>query len=62
MEVTREKSLGGWDTLYYSVYTPTGYELLSSFEDSEEKIRDKLEQLKEVVDRYIENPSEFEED
>lgn len=62
LEVTREKSLGGWDTLYYSVYTPTGYELLSSFEDSEEKIRDKLEQLKEVVDRYIENPSEFEED
>jgi len=55
IEVTREKSLGGWTQLYYSIFTEDGEEILSSFEDSDEKILDKIKQLKEYVDFYLEN-------
>lgn len=62
IDAHREKCLGGWDTLYFSIFTPTGYELLSSFEDSEEKVRDKIKQLKEVVDDYLVNPQNYDDD
>ncbi|MNW58655.1 hypothetical protein D3C74_365340 [compost metagenome] len=56
LDVHRDQCLGGWSMLYFSIFTPSGYELLSSFEDSEEKVRDKIKQLKEVVDDYLINP------
>ncbi|MFB0831409.1 hypothetical protein ACEU2D_17630 [Brevibacillus laterosporus] len=59
LEARREKSLSGWSTLYYTIYTPTGYELVSSFEDSDEKVKDKIEQLKEIVDDYLVNPQNY---
>ncbi|PPB12962.1 hypothetical protein ACLMAB_06040 [Brevibacillus laterosporus] len=59
LEASREKSLGGWSALYYTIYTPTGYELVSSFEDSDEKVKDKIEQLKEIVDDYLVNPQNY---
>jgi hypothetical protein len=59
IESFREKSLGGWPTLYYSIYTPEGYELLCSFEDSAETVRDKIKHLKEVVDDFILNPHDY---
>ncbi|MGV6935910.1 hypothetical protein ACWA2B_10385 [Paenibacillus sp. CMM36] len=62
LEATREKSLGGWNTLYYTIYTPTGFELISSFEDSEEIIKDKIQQLKDIVEDYLINPHNYEDD
>lgn len=62
INVTREKCLGGWSMLYYQIYTPTGYELVCSFEDSEEKVRDKIKQLKEIVDDYLINPQNYEDE
>ncbi|QSF43416.1 hypothetical protein [Paenibacillus tianjinensis] len=62
IDVSREKCLGGWSTLYYSVYTPTGYELVCGFEDSDEKVGNMVKQMKEVVDDYIKNPQNYEEE
>ncbi|MMZ65413.1 hypothetical protein D1872_278180 [compost metagenome] len=62
IDAHREKCLGGWDMLYFSIFTPTGYELLSSFEDSEEKVRDKIKQLKKVVEDYLVNPQNYDDD
>jgi hypothetical protein len=60
LSASREKSMGGWDTLYFYIFTPTGYCLVDSFEDSSEKVRDKIQQLKETVDDYILNPQDYE--
>jgi hypothetical protein len=62
LEATREKSLGGWSTLYYTVYTPTGFELVSNFEDSEETVKDKIQQLKGIVEDYLINPHNYDDD
>ncbi|WP_326400751.1 hypothetical protein [Paenibacillus ottowii] len=62
LEATREKSLGGWDTLYYTIYTPSGFELVSSFEDSEETVKDKIQQLKDIVEDCLINPQDYEDD
>lgn len=55
IEVKREKCLGGWGMLYYSIFRKSdGYECLSSFEDSGETVRDKINQLKERIDNELE--------
>ena len=51
IEVTREKSCAGYMLLYFNIFRKSdGYECLSSFEDSEETVRDKIAQLKERID------------
>jgi deoxyribodipyrimidine photolyase len=40
----------------------TGYFLKDSFSDSTDTVREWIKDLKKVVDRYIENPEEWEED
>lgn len=61
INVEREKCLGGWSMLYYTVMRKSdGYFLIDSFEDSEERVRDQVSFLKGVVDRYLIDPSEFE--
>lgn len=51
IEAKRERCMGGWDLLYYSIYRECdGYECYCSFEDSSETVRDKIKQLKERVD------------
>jgi hypothetical protein len=63
ISVERERSLGGWDSTYYSVMEKeTGYFLKDSFSDSTDTVREWIKDLKKVVDRYIENPEEWEED
>ncbi|KAF6565359.1 hypothetical protein G9G63_09375 [Paenibacillus sp. EKM202P] len=62
LQATREKSLGGWSTLYYTIYTPTGFEFISSFEDSEETVREKIKQLKEIVNDYLLNPQDYDDE
>lgn len=61
INVEREKSLGGWDALYYYVMDlKTGYMLIDSFSDSDDTVREQIKYLKEVVDRYLENPKDWE--
>lgn len=46
--------------LYFTVMElDTHWPLVDSFEDSSETIREKIKQLKEVVDDYLENPSDY---
>jgi len=54
LEAQREKCLGGWPILYYSVFRDSdGLECINDFEDSAEKVRDKIKQLKECVDEAL---------
>jgi len=54
IEVCREKCLGGWELLYYNVFRISdGLECINDFEDSAEKVRDKIKQLKECVDEEL---------
>lgn len=62
LNATGEKCLGGWSMLCFHIFTPTGYLLVDSFEDSDEKVRDKIKELKEIVDDYILNPQDYEDD
>lgn len=59
IDVTREKCMGGWEMLYYSVFTLDGHECLSNFEDSGETVRDKIGQLKELIDEEIASGDPF---
>ncbi|NVJ48122.1 MAG: hypothetical protein HWE07_13385 [Cytophagia bacterium] len=54
IEVTRERSCGGWSQLYFSIFRKSdGFECLSSFEDSQEKVSDKVKELKECIDNEL---------
>lgn len=62
IEAKREKSMGGWDNLYYTVMKiDDGWFMHDGFTTGEDKIRDFVGYLKENVDEYYENPSDFEE-
>ncbi|MBK1874621.1 hypothetical protein FE848_15450 [Marinobacter sp. 1-3A] len=63
IDVSREKCMGGWSTLYYSVFNDEGRECLTGFEDSAESVRDKIAQLKERIDNELssDDPWGFEE-
>lgn len=51
LEAKRERCMGGYYLLYYSIFRDIdGYECLCSYEDSSEKVVDKIKQLKERVD------------
>jgi hypothetical protein len=46
LEVNREKCMAGYNLLYYNITRDSdGYMPVDSFEDSNEKVRDKLKQL-----------------
>ncbi len=63
INVERERSMGGWDSTYYYVMEKeTGYFLKDSFSESTDTVREWIKDLKRVVDAYIENPEEWEED
>lgn len=59
IDVSREKCAGGWGLLYFSVFTLDGRECVTDFEDSAETIRDKIGQLKELVDEELESDDPF---
>ncbi|GIN67094.1 hypothetical protein FKN04_13050 [Bacillus glycinifermentans] len=61
IETKREKSLGGWDNIYFTVMRKEdGWFLEDSFSESEDKIEDFVNGLKVLVDDYHENPSDYE--
>ena len=44
--------------LYYNIYRQSdGYECVCSFEDSDEKVRDKIKHLKEHIDNELNEPN-----
>ena len=54
IEVKRDRCLGGWQMLYYSIFRLSdGFECMSGFEDSAEKSQDKIAQLKERIDNEL---------
>lgn len=61
IEAKREKSLGGWSNIYYTVMRSfDGWYLSDGYSEGEDTIRDFIEYLKEDVDKYYENPSDYE--
>lgn len=56
IDVWREKCLGGWLMLYYTVVREEdGWFALDGFEDSAETVRDKIKQFKDRVDVELES-------
>jgi len=63
IEAKREKCLAGYALLYYSIFRESdGWELDSSYSEGNDTVRDMVGYLKEQVDDYLENPSEYEDE
>ncbi|MCY8549449.1 hypothetical protein MOD25_05965 [Bacillus haynesii] len=61
IEAKREKALGGWDSIYYTVmHEDDGWFLEDNFYECEDVIEDFVNDLKKLVDDYLENPSDYE--
>ena len=58
IEVTRDRCLGGWDMLFFSVFDD-GLEVTSGFSESSETVREFIKGLKEVVDNYRDHPEDY---
>lgn len=57
IDVYRERSLGGWDNVYYGVHRMSdGWELTSGWFDGSNTVRDVVRDMKETVDEYEKNP------
>ena len=59
IEATREKCLGGYDMLFYSIFDD-GFEVTSGSSESSESVKEFIKGLKEVVDDYREHTEEYE--
>lgn len=60
IDVKREKSLGGWSQLYFSIFRISdGFEVMSSFSDSDDTVKDMTGYLKDIVDDFIKNPKDY---
>lgn len=59
IEVTRDKCMGGWDILFYSVFDD-GFEVTSGFSESSDTVREFIKDLKNLVDDYKEHPEDYE--
>lgn len=55
LDVYRENCLAGYLLLYYTIYDKDGYEWVCNFEDSNEWIKEKINDLKKWVDEFYEN-------
>lgn len=51
LEVSRERSCGGWIETYYSIFDD-GYEVTSGFSNSEDSVAAWIKDLKRMVDEY----------
>lgn len=59
IEVTREKCLGGWDMIYFSVFDG-GFEVTSGYSESNDTVREFIKDMKNLVDDYREHPEDYE--
>lgn len=62
IDVTREQSLGGRDMLYYTIMRDDdGYLCVDDFEESDEKVREKIVSLKSLIDGELQEDDPWEE-
>ena len=59
LEVRRELSMAGYGLLYTTVITPSGLYYMDDAEDRSEDVRERISQLKEMVDEIIECPEDW---
>ena len=60
IDVKRDWAIGGWENIYYSAYRISdGWCLEESFTNSAEMVKDLIEEMKELVDLYLENPKDY---
>ena len=63
INVKREKALGGWDNIYYYIMRiDDGWFLRDTFSTGEDNLREFAYSLKDIVDDYLENPSDYEDE
>lgn len=55
IDVYREKRLAGYPLLYFTVYDKDNYEWVCGFEDSTEKVKEKIDELQQWVDEFYKN-------
>ena len=54
INVVRERCLGGWTQIYFSIFREAdGYECTSGFSDSEDTVRTWVDMLKRRVDNEL---------
>ena len=54
INLSRERCMGGWDMLYYSIYRQSdGYECASGFTEDESPLRTYMKYMKERVDAEL---------
>lgn len=60
IDVRREKALGGWCCLYYTVTNDSeGITIADSFSESEDTLKDFIEDMKNLVDDFYINPQDY---
>ena len=59
IEVTREKCLGGWSMIYFSVFD-NRFEVTSGFSESNDTVLEFIKDMKDLVDYYKAHPEEYE--
>jgi hypothetical protein len=63
IEVNKEKSVGGDEFLYYSAFRKNDdWELTSGSVAASNSVREWVNDMKKLVDEYLENPEEYEDD
>ena len=62
IEAKREQSCAGYPLAFYSVFAADGFEVASGFMDTSDAVRTVIKDLKSVVDDYIANPGDYEEE
>lgn len=60
IEVSRERAMGGWENLYYSVFRERdGRCMEESFTEGEDSEEDFVGYMKERVDRWCDQPEQY---
>lgn len=59
IEAYKDKCLGGWDMIFYSVFDD-GFEVTSGFSETSDTVKEFIADLKRLVDDYRENPEDYE--
>lgn len=61
IEANKEKSLGGWKQIYYTITNnDETLTIADSFYEGEDKLSNFINYLKNVVDDYYEDPTNYE--
>lgn len=55
LDAHKEKSLAGYLLLYFAIYDKEGYEWMCGFEDSDDKVVEKIDELQQWVDNFYKN-------